>query len=124
MESLDHIQIIQEVVKIAISKAMPGWREAIINYHVEDGQSQFTNSYLISLNNAIHEKPLPVLNDLDVWMRRLRAAVTRAGEAPFTSCKLHVHADGRFEASYGYDPIDWAALAIVGWNFSEVTKLH
>lgn len=120
----DQLQIIQEIVSRAISKAQPGWRELIINYHVEGGQSEFANSYLITVSSAIHEKPLPVPNDLDAWMRRLRAELTRAGEAPFTSCKLHAIADGKFEASYGYDPVDWDALVTAGWNFPEITKLH
>lgn len=124
MESIDQLRIIQEIVSRAISKAQPGWSEIIIDYHVEDGQSEFANSYLITVNNAIYEKPLPVHKDLDAWMRRLRTELTRAGELPFTSCKLHVHADGKLEASYGYDPIDWVALVTAGWNFPEVTKLH
>jgi hypothetical protein len=123
MESPDQLQSIQEIVSRAISEAQPGWSE-IINYHVEDGQSEFANSFLIAMSSAIHEKSLPVPNDLDAWMRRLRTELTRGGEAPFTSCKLHVHADGKFEAKYVYDPADWDALVTAGWNFPEVTKLH
>lgn len=124
MESPDQLQIIQEIINRAISTAQFGWSEIVINYHVEDGQSEFASSYLITLNGAIHEKSLPVPNDLDAWMRRLRNELTRAGAAPFTSCKLDVHADGKFEALYGYDPVDWDELVTAGWNFPEVTKLH
>jgi hypothetical protein len=124
MESLDQVQIIQEIISRAIYTAQPGWSELIINYHVDDGQSEFANSYLITVNGEIHEKSLPVPNDLDVWMRRLRAVLTRAGAVPFTSCKLDVQTDGKFDASYGYDPVDWDELVTAGWNFPEVTKLH
>ena len=124
MVSPDQLQSIQEIVSRAISEAQPGLSELMINYHVEDGQSEFANSYLITTSSAIHEKSLPVPNDLNAWMRQLRNELTRAGEAPFTSCKLHVHADGKFEAKYGYDPVDWDALVTAGWNFPEVTKLH
>ena len=124
MESLDQFQIIKEVISRATAAAQSGWSEMIIDYHVEGGQSEFANSYLITINNAIYEKPLPLHNDLDIWMRRLRTELTRVGEVPFTSCKLHVHADGIFEASYGYDPVDWDALVTYGWNFPEVSKLH
>jgi hypothetical protein len=120
----DQLQIIQKIVSRAICKAQPGWSELIINYHVQGGQSEFANSYLITVSGAIYEKPLPVPNDLDAWMRQLRAELTRAGEAPFTSCKLHVHVHGKFEVAYGYDPVDWNALVTAGWNFPEKTKLH
>ena len=96
----------------------------LLKYYVEDVQIEFANSYLITVNGAIHEKSLPVPNELDAWMRRLRADLARAGAAPFTSCRLYVLADGKFEATYGYDPVDWDALVTADWNFPEVTNLH
>lgn len=39
MESLDQLQIIQEIVSKAISKAQHGWSELIINYHVETAKA-------------------------------------------------------------------------------------
>jgi hypothetical protein len=62
----DQFQIIQEIISRAISKAQPGWSEFVINYHVEGGQSECANSHLITVSSAIHEKPMPVLKDLDV----------------------------------------------------------
>ena len=125
MNSLpDPLQIIQDIVSGAICQAQPGWSELNIHYHVEGGQSELACSYLIAVGGAIHEKPLPAPNDLDARMRQLRAEQSGDGDAPFTSCRLHVRADGRFEASYGYDPVDWDALVTAGWNFPEITKLH
>jgi hypothetical protein len=120
------VQLIQEIVSRAMSTAQPNWIEFMVDYHVEEGHSSFANSYLIALGDGIHEKPLPPSDpdDLDLWMRRLRAELARAGAQPFTSCKLHVHANGKFEAKYGYEPVDWDALVLAGWNFPGVTNLH
>ena len=121
---MDQIQIIQEIVSRAIPVDDPDWTEFIIDYHVDEEQSEFANTYLTTRDGETREKPLQVANDLDAWLRKLRAELAQAGRPPFSSCKLHVFADGRFESSYGYDPIDWDELMTRGWNFPHVTSLH
>lgn len=120
---MDQIGIIQEIVNRAVQATEPGWTELLINYHVDEEQSEFRNSYLVSRDGVLREKSLRVANDLDSWLRRVELAL--AGRPPFTSCKLHVGVDGKFEASYGYEAIDWDALLHDnGWNFPAVTSLH
>ncbi|WP_233840392.1 immunity protein YezG family protein [Dyella sp. 2HG41-7] len=124
VERMDQFQIIQEIAIRAISGAQPDWSELIILYHVEGGRSSFVNSYLVSQDGVVREKPARVSDDLDTWLRRLRAELARGGKQPFTSCKLHLCADGKFDASYGYEPVNWGELLIPSWNFPLVTSLH
>lgn len=124
MDKIDQFKIIQEIANRAISAAESGWHELMITYHVEGGQSEFGNSYLITQDGLTREKALPFSHDLDVWMRRLQDKLAEGGKQPFTMCKLHLHADGEYDASYGYDRVDWDSLVTAGWNFSSVTSLH
>ncbi|QYF93709.1 hypothetical protein KY495_00245 [Massilia sp. PAMC28688] len=124
MNKIDQFQIIQEIANRAISAAEPGWRELMITYYVEGEQSEFGNSYLISQDGVTREKALPVFQDLDGWMRRLQEHLAEGGKQPFTMCKLNFLANGKYEASYGYDPVDWDDLITAGWNFPSVTSLH
>lgn len=124
MNRIDQFQIIQEIANRAISAAEPAWHELIITYHVEGEQSEFGNSYLITQDGLTREKALAASHDLDVWMRRLQDNLAEGGKQPFTMCKLHLHADGKYDASYRYDPVDWDDLITAGWNFAAITSLH
>ncbi|MDR3443803.1 immunity protein YezG family protein [Dyella sp.] len=124
VEGMDQFQIIQEIANRAISGAEPGWSELVILYYVDEDRSLFSNSYLVAHDSVIREKSARVSNDLDAWLRKLRAELAQGGKQPFTSCKLHLCADGKFEASYGYDQVDWKGLLTAGWNFPAVTSLH
>lgn len=121
---MDQFQIIQEITNRAISGAEPGWSELMILYYVEEDHSRFINTYLVARDGGIYEKSARVSHDLDVWLRKLRDELAQGGKQPFTSCKLHLCADGKFDASYGYDPVDWDGLVTAGWNFPSVTSLH
>lgn len=114
---LDQSQIIQEILLCAIAQAEDGWTEMIIDYHVDDSQSDFGNSYLIVENGEPKEKSLPCPHNLDGLMRKLRNHLAQAGRPPFTSCKMHVHSGGKFEATYGYDEVDWDSLVLMDWHF-------
>ncbi|WP_199100408.1 immunity protein YezG family protein [Dyella sp. ASV21] len=121
---MDQFQIIQEIASRAISGTETGWTELMILYYVEEDHSMFSNSYLVAHDGVIRERSARVSNDLDGWLRKLRAELAQGGKQPFTSCKLHLRADGKFDASYGYDPVDWDGLITAGWNFPSVTSLH
>jgi Protein of unknown function, DUF600 len=122
VSELDEVQIIQEIVILAVSLAEKDWRELIINYSVEGAQSDFANSYLIEEGGSIKEKSLSSVYSMDVWLRKLRDYLARGGKQPFTSCKLHLRADGKYNMTYGYDKIDWDALLIGDWNFFPTKK--
>lgn len=123
-EGMDQFKIIQEIANRAISGVHPGWSELMVLYYVDEEHSRFVNTYLVAQDGVIREKSARVSNDLDAWLRKLRAGLAQGGKQPFSSCRLHMCADGKFDASYGYEPVDWDALVTGGWNFPSVTSLH
>ena len=116
-QELDQAQVIQDMLRLVIPLAQAGWAEMIIDYHVEGSRSNFANTYLIVENGEPKEKPLPCPSVLDALMRKLRAHLAQAGRPPFTSCKLHVHSSGTYEATYGYGEVDWDSLIVRDWHF-------
>ena len=114
---LDQFQIIQEILGRATALAPRGWREMIIDFYVDPEQSATLKSYLIEKNGAVVEESLGYISDLDDLMRMLQKHLAQAGRPPFTRCKLHVKANGKYEATYGYDKVDWKALLNPDWNF-------
>ena len=117
LDQLDQVGLTQEIVDRALSGIEPGWREFIIDYCVEGIQSNFSASYVIEEAGVVTEKPLPIARDMDKWFRKLRDHLAQAGRPPFSRCKLQLSDDGRFETTYGYDPIDWEAQIYADWNF-------
>jgi hypothetical protein len=117
MAELDQFQIIGEMLNRAMAVAPPGWRELMIDYFVEGPNSCVIQTYLIEKNGAIVEKSLDDIRDLHVWMDKLQAHLAQAGRPPFTRCKIHLKADGKYESTYGYDKVDWKALVNPDWNF-------
>ena len=119
MTEMDQVGIIQEVVNRVVSSIEPGWIEMMISYYVEGGQSDCLNSYLIIENGVEKEKSIPFIGDLDFWLRKWQAEMSQGGKQRFTSCKLHLWANGKFDAQYGYEKIDWNALMLEGSNFNK-----
>ncbi|MFS2048877.1 hypothetical protein ACEN9J_11320 [Variovorax sp. Varisp41] len=117
MKDLDQFEIMQKIADSALSTIEAGWSELIVNYFVEDSRSGFVNSYLIKENGALVEKSLPVADDLDSWLRKLQTHLAQNQRPLFTRCKLHIGANGKFDASYGYEKVDWDALLAPEWNF-------
>ncbi len=111
-------EIIQNIVDSALSKIQDGWTELVINYSIEGGRSNFQNSYLIEVDGKPTEKYLPSADQLDTLMRELRDHLAQAGREKFSTCRLHLWADGRFDSKYGYAPVDWRALFKAKGNFS------
>lgn len=118
----DQFQIIQEILSAAMSVADDPWHEIIINYYVEEGQCSYTNTYLVERGGMVKEESLGDIEELDDWMRQLRKVLQKEGEAGFTHCKIHLHASGKYDAGYGYGPVDWDALLIPAWNFPASKK--
>lgn len=119
MSELDQFQIIQDILQEAISAAEDGWRELMINYHVEGGRSSYVNTCLIASGGEECEKSLPNIDPLDSLMRQLQVHLSKSSKQLFTHCVLHLTSDGKYEATYGYEPVDWDALLIPSWNFKE-----
>ena len=117
MVELDQFQITQEIVDRLLQGVTPGWRELIVDYHDEDIQSDCGATYLFDEDGILKERAVPIARDMDTWFRMLRGHLAAGGKQEYTSCRLHLFADGRFESSYGYDAVDWAALFRKDWNF-------
>jgi hypothetical protein len=116
---IDQKQIIQQIVDAAVSVAEPGWLEIIAETHIDDMQSDLLSSFLTWEEGKKVEKWLPVPNNFFLLVRELRDHLASGGgREPFSSCKLHLWADGRFDVAYGYGPVDWKALMLRGSNYA------
>lgn len=119
MEHLDETQIIQMIATESVSVVHGSWSEIMIKYYVDDDQSDFGSSYLISENGMIKEKPLPFVDSYDRLFRQLREVQKIKSGQKFTSCVLRLWNDGRFDAAYGYGDVDWDDLINQSWNFPD-----
>jgi Protein of unknown function, DUF600 len=114
---LDQFQIVGEILRRSMGVAPPGWRELIVDYYIEGGNSCCVQSYLIEKDGKVVEKSLDDVPDLNVWMEKLQKHLAQAGRPPFTRCKIHLKSSGQYESTYGYDKVDWKALLNPDWNF-------
>jgi hypothetical protein len=117
----DQFGIIMDVLEPAMAAAPHGWRELMIRYYVDDGQSAQVATCLMDTAQGPTEIPLSPDLQIDGAMRRLRTHLSEAGRPAFTQAKLHLTADGNYEADYGYDPVDWSTLLQPSWNFTHAT---
>jgi hypothetical protein len=113
----DQKEIIQRIVDVAVSVAEPGWLELVADYHVDDWQSNLMPSYLIEEEGKKVEKSLRVPDSFDSLLRELRGHLARGGKDRFSSCRLHLWADGKFDLAYGYDEVEWEQLIMRRGNF-------
>ncbi len=118
MSDRHQFQIIQDVVSTVLSHVEDGWKQLVIDYHVDDRRCNFHNSYLIDVDGGEKEKFLSSPNGLDPLLRELRNHLAHSGGEKFSSCRLHLWWDGKFDAKYGFGKVDWRALMLVsGGNF-------
>ena len=80
------------------------------------------HSYLVKEGDTLREIALPDSHALSKHMRELQNCLAQAGRQRFTQCRIHLKADGSYEATYGYDPVDWPALLLADWNFFPENK--
>jgi hypothetical protein len=109
--------LIQRILHCAISAVEEDWTDLAVTYWIEGEQSALMNSCLVSEDGAVKEKGFVASDELDELMRELHAHLAEAGQEPFTRCRLHATADGQYEVSYDYEPIDWDALMDFDGNF-------
>lgn len=110
-------EIIADIARIAASEAESGWSELMIKFYIEGIRSAHVDSYLVASDGHVVEKPLSTHHSLDQSLRELHKHLTEGGEPPFTHCKFHLWCDGRYDVSYGYEPVDWKELLTPDWNF-------
>jgi hypothetical protein len=113
--------MISRMLDVVLDEAPPDWHELMINFYVENGHTAFVNSVVVDKEGGgLMEDSLPAMFELVELMGELRQHLAQGGRPEFTQCRLHVKADGRYEASYGHDAVDWNALIEPEWNFPEV----
>gem|GEM_PF-5643054 len=124
MRELDQFEIIQEALSYAWGCAEEGLKELRVEIHAEDHHQHLAASYLVERNGL--DKVVGLLgvrgfDDMKVmkWLMMLRDNLAQAGGQKFTSCRIWMTADGKYEAKYGYDPIDWDALVPAPGLFDE-----
>ena len=110
-------QIVQEIARRALSVAEGGWTELMVVYYVEGSQSAILKTYLVDEGGVTKEQALPYADGLDSWLRKLQTHLSQSGKQPFTKCKIHLWAGGKFETTYGYEKVDWEDLITPDWNF-------
>lgn len=120
----DAFEIVSEVLKSAMAEAPQGWRELMIRYFTDDAQSSQVVTCLVDRAGQLVEAPLPYDPELDGRLRALRAHLAPGGKGPFSEATLHLKADGDYEASYGYGPVNWDALVEPKWNFEDRTQVR
>lgn len=99
----------------------PGWIELVLDYHVDEGQSDLAGSYLCRTASGLEEVAIVSPPALDGLFRELRASLPGGSQRPFSHCTLRVsRGDGSFKADYTYDFVDWTELLTSSnWNFTE-----
>jgi hypothetical protein len=117
MDQATQFDIINRILEMALDVAPPSWHELMINYYVEGGHTAMVNTVVVDKDEGVAEESLPNMYDLAELLLELRLNLAQAGRPEFTQCKIHVKADGEYEATYGYDKVDWAALVQPDWNF-------
>jgi len=117
MESPDRFAILDEMVKKYAAAALAGWEQIWVNYFVSDSQSSSTNTFLISIDGSLQERSLGRVKESDSLCRKLRKVLSQDGKEPFTYMKLIIQKSGRYEVTYGYEPVDWDSLLLPDWNF-------
>jgi len=118
----DQFGIIQEIGQRVLAAAPPGWWELAIDYAVDDSQSDVSISCLVKEKAEVVERSLPFVTEIDALLRRLRAHLPGSRPEPFSTCRIHFFSDGRYDARYGYDPINWDRAISSQSNFGTRTK--
>lgn len=114
----NQFELVEAIVRYAISVVDPGWIEIVMNYSVDETQSDFLNSYLAGEGGRVVEKALAYSDGLEGLFTRLREHLAQLGGDLFSTCWIQVSNDGRYQTKYGYEPVDWDALTEVSSNFA------
>lgn len=104
---MTEIDLVRAILRSVTSMVKGRWIEIMIDYHVDHSQSTLLMSYLVEHNGQVTERDIDYIDGLDGLLRSLREVLSKDGRNLFSRCKIHVFSSGKYEASYGYGPIDW-----------------
>jgi hypothetical protein len=117
----DQTELFQPILDSVSPLLESGWIELVLDYYVDEEQSDLAGSYLIRTATGLEEVVIVAPPVLDGLLRKLRAGLPGRSQGPFSHCKLRVYrGDGSFKADYTYDAVDWNKLLTASsWNFPE-----
>ena len=113
---------IPQVIFDAVSPLLePEWVELIVDYSVDETQSDMAASYSLQRDGRLEEVAILLPHVVDGLFRALRDSLSDRATQAFSACRYRVTRSGSFEASYSYDKVDWDdLLARSGWNFPDI----
>jgi len=117
----DSTELFQPILDSVSPLLEPGWIELVLDYYVDEGQSDLAGSYLIRTASGLEEVAIVAPPALDGPLRELWAGLPCRSQRPFSHCKFRVsRGDGSFKADYAYDAVDRNELFTASsWNFPE-----
>lgn len=121
MSNENQFSIIKEIVDEAVLGVKEGWLALVISCYIDDKQSDFFNTYLIKEEGSLVEKSLPFSDSVVPLFRRLRSLLTNPNGEEFSGCRLFLDSNGKFDASYSYDALDWDAISL-DWDRSNFNQ--
>ncbi|MDN6887859.1 hypothetical protein QMO14_30230 [Variovorax sp. CAN2819] len=99
----------------------PEWVELIVDYSVDETQSEIAASYSLQRDGRLEEVAILLPHVVDGLFRALRDSLPDRATQAFSACRYRVTRSGSFEASYSYEKVDWDdQLARSGWNFPDI----
>ena len=99
----------------------PEWVELIVDYSVDETQSDMAASYSVQKDGHLEEVAILLPQVVDGLFRDLRDSLPDQATRAFSTCRFRVTRSGSFETEYSYDKVDWdGLLARSGWNFPDI----
>ena len=100
-------EIFQDILDNALSVIDDKWVEIKFDVRMDDEQSGFVVDYFLEENGILIEKSLPYVGAFIFLFEELREHLSIGDKPKFSHCKLSFFANGKFNADYSYELVDW-----------------
>ncbi|WGT61994.1 hypothetical protein [Variovorax paradoxus] len=118
----DPARIPQAIFDAVLPLLEPEWIELIVDYSVDETQSDMAASYSVQKDGHLEEVAILLPQVVDGLFRALRDSLPDRATQAFSTCRYRVTRSGAFETEYSYSKVDWdGLLARSGWNFPDIT---
>ena len=117
----DPARIPQAIFDAVSPLLRPEWVELIVDYTVDETQSDMAASYSVEKDGHLEEVAILLPQVVDELFRVLRDSLPDRATRAFSTCRYRVTRSGSFEAEYFYDKVDWGSLLTrSGWHFPDI----
>ncbi|MET3384239.1 hypothetical protein [Variovorax paradoxus] len=117
----DPARLLQAIFDAVSPLLKPEWGELIVDYSVDETQSDMAASYSVQKDGHLEEVAILLPQVVDGLFRDLRDSLPDRATQAFSTCRFRVTRSGSFEAEYSYDKADWDGLLVrSGWNFPDI----